>query len=268
VYNDTLARLRDIAQDVAREQNVAFADVYTAMMQTMKSAKAALGEKYEVAGSDGFHPNNNGGLIMAYAFLKAMGCDGDIGTITVDLASGSATATEGHKVLSRGGDGIEIESTRYPFCFSKSPDGQADSPVSTREIIRFFPFNEELNRLRLVVNNAGAPRLRVTWGSAAKDFSADELAKGINLAAEFLDNPFSEQFAKVESLIRNHQGFEIPMIKSFVTKMAQFNEMAPGNQDCLDRIEQGMAKRRESMVAEAAAAVVPVRHVIKIEKVR
>ncbi|HWP39429.1 MAG TPA: hypothetical protein VNL70_00790, partial [Tepidisphaeraceae bacterium] len=207
-------------------------------------------------------------LIMAYAFLKAMGCDGQIGTITVDLSSGRATASDGHRILSSGADGIEIESTRYPFCFSSGPDGQANSPAGTREIIQFLPFNEELNRFRLVVSNADGSRLRVTWGSASKEFSAEELAGGINLAAEFLDNPFSEQFARVESLIRNHQGFEIPMIKSFVTKMAQFNEMAPGNQDCLDRIEQGMARRRESMVAEAAAAVVPVRHVIKIEKVR
>jgi hypothetical protein len=35
---------------------------------------------------------------MAYAFLKAMQLDGDLGTITVDLDAGKATATGGHTV--------------------------------------------------------------------------------------------------------------------------------------------------------------------------
>ena len=39
-------------------------------------------------------------------------------------------------------------------------------------------------------------RFRVTWGDASKEYPAEQLAKGINLAAEFLDNPFSEPFRK------------------------------------------------------------------------
>ena len=41
--------------------------------------------RYHVAGADGVHPAANGHLIIAYAFLKALGCDGNIGTIKVDL---------------------------------------------------------------------------------------------------------------------------------------------------------------------------------------
>ncbi len=41
----------------------------------------------------------NGHLVMAYAYLKGLGCDGNIGTITVDLDAKKAEATDGHKIV-------------------------------------------------------------------------------------------------------------------------------------------------------------------------
>jgi hypothetical protein len=113
----------------------------------MTQAKAKYGKQYHVGGSDGIHPAANGQLVMAYAFLKALGCSGDIGTITLDLAAKSAQATAGYKILSVTDGAIEVESSRYPFCFFGDPA----RPESTRGIIEFIPFNEELNRYRLVV---------------------------------------------------------------------------------------------------------------------
>ena len=93
VYNKTLGQLRDIAREVAQEEGVPFADVHEPMMAACAKAKAKFGAKYHTAGADGIHPDRNGHLVMAYAFLKALGCDGDIGTIRVDLAAGKAEAT-------------------------------------------------------------------------------------------------------------------------------------------------------------------------------
>ncbi len=75
----------------------------------MTRAKAKFGQKYALAGQDdGVHPDENGHLVMAWQMLKALGVDGNIGTINVDL-NGSASATEGHKVLSYKNNVIEIE---------------------------------------------------------------------------------------------------------------------------------------------------------------
>jgi len=52
-----------------------------------------------------------GQLLMAYAFLRGLGFDGDLGTITVDM-TGPATASGGHKVLSGANGKAEIESSR------------------------------------------------------------------------------------------------------------------------------------------------------------
>ena len=210
-YNQTLASLRDIDKDLAAKNNVIFADVFTPMLECKTKAQAKWGAKYQLAGKDGVHPSANGHLVMAYAFLKAMGFDGNIGTITVDLGSNKATATDGHKLVSDTvKDGtVELDSSKYPFCFTGDP---ADSNATTG-VIQLIPFNQDLNRLTLIVSNSPSEKMKVTWGKTSKEFTSSELAKGINLAAEFLDNPFSEQFAKVHEAVKNQQAFETPFIK-------------------------------------------------------
>jgi lysophospholipase L1-like esterase len=261
MYNETLGKLRDIAREVAQEQGVLFANVHDAMMEAMKKAEAKLGKTYNVCGGDGFHPGPNGHLVMAYAFLKAMGCDGAIGTITVDLADGKATATDGHKVLSCQGGTVEIESSRYPFCFFGDPK----SPGSTSGIIEFFPFNEDLNRFTLVVKGAKAARLRVTWGKTSKEFDAAALEKGINLAAEFIENPFCGQFQKVEQLVRAQQNFETPAIKEIINKLPSLRNALAGKEEALERVRASVTQLDKDLSDLAASAVAPVRHTLKIE---
>ena len=256
------ATMYNLAREVATEEGVAFANVYDAMMDAMAQAKAKHGAAYHVGGSDGVHPWQNGHLVMAYAFLKALGCDGDIGTITIHYNEGKATATAGHKVLSYKDGVLEVESARYPFCFVGDPNPA--SPRSTRGILEFVPFNQDLNRFRLVVLGKPPRRLEVTWGKTSKVFPASELAKGVNLAAELLDNPFCAQFAKVEQAIRKQQIYETPLIKELVNKIPGFKRMVPDEAASFDRIRQAASQRAKTLFDAAAASVTPVRHVVRI----
>jgi lysophospholipase L1-like esterase len=257
-YNaQTLSGLAKIARQVAAEQGVAYADVHGLFSETMAKAKAKHGPGYHVAGADGIHPAANGHLIIAYAFLKALGCDGDIGTISVDLPKNSATATDGHRVLSFTNGAIELESTRYPFCFFGNPS----DPNSTRGIIEFLPFNSELNRFRLVVS--GTSRMKVTWGETSKTFSANELAKGVNLAAEFLDNPFSEPVKAVENEVRRQQEYETQGMKwHYVPGWAK---TLSEEQASVEKLADDVLKKARALEAAARAAVKPVKHTLKIE---
>jgi lysophospholipase L1-like esterase len=263
MYNKTLAGLRDIAQDVARQQGVAFADVWAPMIEAMKGAKAKYGKDYHVCGGDGFHPDRNGHLIMAYAFLKALGCDGDLGTVTVNLAANRAEAVGGHRVLSFDGGAAEVESSRYPFCFFGDPA----SPSSTSGIIEFFPFNEELNRFRLVVADAPAgKKVAVTWGGQTKEFPAEQVAKGINLAAEFpSNNPFADQFQKVEQKVAEQQGLEVLLVKELMHNLPHYARVAPEEAETFKRVAQKLVAADKVARDASAAAVVPVKHTIKVE---
>jgi lysophospholipase L1-like esterase len=263
MYNQTLAAMRDIAKQVAAEEGVVFANVFDPMVDVMTKAKAKYGREYHVGGGDGVHPDRNGHLVMAYAFLKALGCDGNLGTITVDLGQGKAEATDGHKVLACNGGSVEIESTRYPFCFYGDPAQTG----STRGVIEFLPFNADLNRLTLVVKGGTAKRFKVTWGDASKEYTADQLAGGINLAAEFLDNPFSAPFQQVESTIAQKQGMEVQLVKNLLHNIPAYKQFVPEEAEAMERIAKALVAKDKEAHDASAAAVTPVKHVVKIDAV-
>lgn len=264
VYNKTLGELRDIAKEVAEKNGVAFADVHTPMMDAMQKGKEKYGKEYHVGGPDGVHPDANGHLVMAYAFLKALGCDGEIGKITVDLKSDTAKAEHGHKILSNKAGKIEIESTRYPFCFYGDPK----TTGATAGMIEFIPFNNELNRFTLVVEAAPTEKCKVTWGSTSKEFSREQLEKGINLAAEFIDNPFSVPFKNVEGAIREQQNYETGLIKSVVTKLPDFKTLVPDETEAIDRIASSGVRHDKQLFDAAATKVTPVKHTLVIEPMK
>jgi lysophospholipase L1-like esterase len=261
-YNDNLAHLRDISKKLAAENKQSFANVHDAMFESMKKAQEALGSKYPVCGSDGFHPGPNGQLIMAYAFLKGLGLDGNIGEITVDMKDkGSATA--GHNVAEAKPGSITLESTRWPFCF----DGDGKSANSTRSITPFLPFNQDLNRLTLKVTNLDTPKGVVTWGSQTKEFTKEQLAAGINLAAEFDATPFDEPFAALVDAIGKKQNFETYMIKQIITQFRNYPQelKADGElQGALKTIVARLHARQAALDAAAREKLVSVKHTITV----
>ena len=265
MYNKTLAALRDIAREVAQSEGVAFADVFDPMHEVMEKAEAKYQHGYHVAGGDGVHPDNNGHLVMAYAFLKALGCKGDVGTITVELAGNKAEGSDGHKVLSMNNGTVELESSRYPFCFYGNDPSRPDS---TRGVLEFLPFNQDLNRLQLVVNGAGSGKVKVTWGDASKEFDAADLHKGINLAAEFLDNPFSGPFARVQDEIMRKQELETPLVKRTINQIPHVARWAPEAKGPLEKAAEEGVQSDKDLSDALTLSVVPVKHSIRIEAVK
>ena len=262
IYNATLGQLDAIAKTVAEEAKMPHIPVHDTMMEAMAKAKAALGADYPVAGKDGIHPLLNGHVIMAYAFLKAMGMNGDLGTITVDL-KGTSAATGGHKVLSGNGGTVEVESSRYPFCFT----GDEKSPDGTRSMLPFVPFNQDLNRLTLVVRNLGAERGQVTWGGASKTFSRQELEQGINLAAAFPENPFSGPFDKLDKEIFQKQVFERQLMWALNDMPMMQDGMASDAEGlaALENVRKAIWENQAEWEKRVQALFVPVKHTLAVQ---
>lgn len=276
--NINLGTLRNIDIEIAQDRNVNFADVYWPMLVAGHAGQQKYGTNYAIAGGDGVHPGWAGHTVMAYAFLRALGLDGTVGTFTVDLKSGKAAASAGHKVVSAKQGEVEITSARYPFCAT----GDAKSDGSIRSAMTLIPFNQELNRLVLVAKNGSAQSYKVTWGTVAKSYSAADLQKGVNLAADFAVNPFSEAFKKVDAAVGAKQNYETKQIKSIFHDLVggQFKtseeikdaEMktlyalrgADGKFD-RDQIAAATEKTRAPLVAAVKTAFVPVTHTIRIE---
>lgn len=269
VYNENLGELAKLDKAIAAENGEAFADVHSAMVDAMAKAKAALGDAYPVAGGDGVHPGANGHLVMAYAFLKAMGFDGRIASIEIDW-NGKAAVSEGHKILEQAKGSVEIESSRYPFCHF----GDEKDANGTVSILPFVPFQNDLNRFELKVKNLPGAKAEIDWGGQKKTFSREELEKGVNLSSEFVKNPFSEQFGKLLAAITAKQAFETTMIKSVISNFRAAKALLGDDPDA-KKIDEAISMAKEKLFAKQAkldanvhAELVPVKHKISVTPVK
>jgi hypothetical protein len=272
--NANLGRLRNIDIELANSEKVGFADVFEPMYQAVIAARQKYGTNYNVCGGDGVHPDWAGHTIMAYAYLKAMGLDGDLGTFTVDLKKNRMKVSKDHEVTATKDGGFEIKSSRYPFCSCEPAEMAKGYPAcdntdssrdnSIQSGMTLVPFNADLNRLTLIVKNASANQYTVTWGAVSKSFSAKQLIDGINLAAEFPSNPFNDAFAKVDAAVAAKQAFE-------THEMKQDFRPKGISQPSIEQVAaqtETVVKADELKHAELAAAVrtafVPVTYTIKI----
>jgi len=250
--NLNLCELRNIDIDIAAKTGVAFADVFWPMLNAGYQGMQKYGADYAIAGKDGVHPGWSGSFVMAYAFLKGLGLEGSIGNIEVDLTTGKATASKGHAVVDSTAGEVRIKSSKYPFCAT----GELNKDNSIRSAMTLIPFNQELNRFKLVAKNGSAARYKVTWGEVSKSYSAAQLAVGVNLAEDFAKNPFSEAFAKVDAAVAAKQEYETRQIK------VQFH----GHEAKVDMaaVEKFTESFRKPLVKAVRDAFAPVTHSIQI----
>ncbi len=255
--NHSLAEFRNLGLRLASEEQVGFADVFCPMLVGGFEAKRLWGQDYMISGKDGVHPGWAGHLVMAYAFLTALGLDGQIATITLDMADGKATASEGHRVLAAEPDRMEVESSRYPFCAA----GPSSNDSSIRSGMALVPFHRDLNRFVLVVRNAPAGRYTITWGSeSVTSFTAEQLAGGVNLAQYFGTNPFSDAFQRVDEAVAKKQAYETRQIKDLFH--------GPEGQADIAMTAALTEKARAPLADAIRAAFVPVRHTIAVKAER
>ncbi len=251
--NLNLCELRNLDIEIAQAERIGFADVFWPMFTTEFAAHQKYGPDYLIAGKDAVHPGWAGHLVMAYAFLKAFDLDGEIGTITVNLGSQKASVSAGHELLAFKDGEVQIKSRRYPFC---AAGGDVAKDDNIRSAMTLIPFNQELNRLTLLVKGGTVKNYKVTWGAETKSYSADQLAQGVNLAADFAANPFSEAFAKVDAAVTAKQNYETKQIK----------QLFHGEEGKVD-MAATVALTEQARVPLADAirqAFVPVTHTIKI----
>ncbi|MBC8481756.1 MAG: SGNH/GDSL hydrolase family protein [Planctomycetes bacterium] len=266
VYNENLGKLGQIAKEIAVEYDFAFTDVHNLMAEVMAKAKAKYGQEYPVAGFDGVHPIHNGHLVMAYAFLRALGLDGKIGIITIDM-NGPGECSQGHKVITTQAGEIQVLSSRYPFCLQ----GKVDDPRATTGIVEFFGFNQDLNRLMLVVKNLKTKEADVVWAQNRKRFTRKQLEDGINLSAEFVDNPFSRPFANLLQRIAEKQKYETTMIKNTLSNFRNFENLAKKDAElkaAFETVRKKLTEKHSELSKNVRDAVVPVQYLIKVEPVK
>lgn len=254
VMNAGLGELTAIARRLGQTRAAGFADVRAAMEAVRDAGVPKYGEALEVAGADGIHPGGAGHMAMAYAFLRELIPSGDLARFTLELESGTASTTDGHKLIDIGEGQFTFESARYPFCPPRSENPTQSAWLATE----FLPFHEELNRFMLVVRGAESERLEVTWGTESLQFTRDELEAGINLAKAFPVNPFVPAFERVDRLVMIKQTYETQRMK-MITRSEDYVAHPTW-------YEGGTRQVLETLEAAARDAFQPVRHTLRVRE--
>jgi GDSL-like Lipase/Acylhydrolase family len=272
--NQNLCQLRNIGIEISQQQQVAFADVFWPMISASVLGPQLYGTNYAIPGGDGVHPNWAGHAIMAYAFLKALGVKGDIANFTVDLQTSKMSVSAGHKLLSAKNGEFVIRSSRYAFC-SGAPMGLAANWYPTsgydnitnndslRSGLTLVPFDQDLNRFMLSVTNASAKQYRVSWGDQSKTFTGAQLTAGVNLAAEFVLNPFSTRFALIDAAVSAKQDFETRQVKVFFRGFGEKPTMKQISVQT-DQVLADTERQHAALDAVIRSAYAPVTYTLKI----
>jgi hypothetical protein len=150
---------------------------------------------------------------------------------------------------------LTLVSSRYPFCAR----GDLDDDGSLRSGMTLVPFAEDLNRFVLRVTGKLSGSYRVHWGDAAREYSAEELARGIPLPVDFPDNPFCDAFDKVDAAVAAKQAFETTQVKKvFHTRGARAD---------FAKVVAETEAQRAPLVEAIANARIPVTHAIEITRI-
>lgn len=253
-YNLTLKKLAGFTAEISKAQNIREVELFELMSKVMMQCKQEYGEKYVFAGRDGVHPGANGQMVITHAFLEAMEMNGKIAEILVDM-KGKASVSEGHEVLSWENGELELKSRRYPFCHSPE----------TEEVLPFIPFQEKFNRFELKFANLPDGKYEISWGLYVKNFSADDLSRGINLADEFRINPFTSVFRVLHKQIECKQQYEVFLFFELLPQLRNMGKNAMP--ETVNELKKQLTKYQETTERKVADSLISVKHKIKIKKI-
>lgn len=189
-YNETLGKLAQGAQDLAKRENVPVFDLHTLMMDVQTKAKAA-DPKFTMI-PDGVHPSPAGHVLMTYAVLKVLDCRRQASAVEIDAAKPSA-ACQRCKVSD-----LEVADGNIRFVrLDEALPAWFEDPNST--VFKLCPFTEDFNRYILKVTGLKAGQWKLTVEKKVIGIFGDQyLAAGVNLA--MLPGPWRDLGARVHQL--------------------------------------------------------------------
>ncbi len=257
LLNLSLLQFRNIGIEIAEAEQVAFADVYWPMLAKGYESRAKFGDTFKLEGNDGVHPGWAGHVMMATAYLKALGLDGDLGTVEIDLPTGNVQAKNGQAATRLDYGTYTLRSERLPCAFEPG-DVAKDNTLAAG--LALSDFQNRFNRLTLKVVGVKGAQVKVSWGEQSKVFAVADLARGINLAAEFPQGPTKPAFDKIWKAVGEKQAYETKQIKTlFRSKEAKAD---------LEAVVKASEVEHAKFVAALAAAYAPAETVLKFAEVK
>jgi lysophospholipase L1-like esterase len=235
--NESLRKFSDGLKEVCSRDGATFVDQFDPYMAIMLRERAS-NPAVVIGGGDAVHPGPIGHTVMAWAILKGLGATPLVSKAEVDYATKKATASSCRIESLKTGDGV-MSFVRLDEALPMPLDPRAEAAV------KLAPVLEDLNLYELRVTGlpTGSYELSID-GELATKASAEELARGVNLATRA--GPITRQAQDVLDLVfkknnlyftrwRNVQLYEFP-------RWAQSPETEKQRTSELARLDQQIAE--------------------------
>jgi lysophospholipase L1-like esterase len=236
--NQSLRRFSDGLKEVAAREHATFVDQFDPYMAIMLHARASDPTAL-IGGGDAVHPGPIGHTIMAWAVLKGLGATPLVSRAEIDLATKKAAGeqcTVENLTVADGTIGFDRVDQALPMPIDRRADAA----------LKLAPVLDDLNRYELQVRGNLSPgNYQVSIdGEVAAKTTAEDLAKGVNLAIEA--GPITKQALEILDLVfkknntyftrwRTVQLYEFP-------KWAQSAEVEERRRSELSRLDQEIAE--------------------------
>jgi lysophospholipase L1-like esterase len=208
-YNKTLEKFSEGVKEIAEKNGGLFVNQFHPYWAVIEKARAA-GAKGRITAGDAVHPGPPGQALMAAAILKGMSFPRLVSDVRIAL-------------VDKGQPAIKHENCKVTQFGAKSSDsGAPDSvkfmrqdnalpffPPGAEGILKWAPLLEEMNHYGLKVTGLKAGRYEIRLGGKkVAEHSADELAKGVNLAKAALSaGPVADQVKRVWKAITEKNNY-------------------------------------------------------------
>lgn len=185
--NETIKRIVEYQKESAAKNNWEFTDL-NAPMVALNQQNQQKDPAFTLCGSDRIHPDNDGHMVMAYLFLKAQGFVGkEVAEVEINANKKQAVKAENCTISNIKKNGKDLsfdylaEALPYPLDTIARGWGQKKGQAEATKVI---PFMDEMNREVLKVTGLKGDYKLLIDEEEIGTWSGDDLAKGINLAAE------------------------------------------------------------------------------------
>ncbi|RYU87307.1 hypothetical protein EWM62_16485 [Mucilaginibacter terrigena] len=184
------AAMRQVAveqQRAAKRNNWDYVD-FGAPMMDINLREQQRDSTFTLQGSDRIHPTNDAQMVMAWLFLKAQGLAGKkIADVALNADSKKIELSQNCIITNPFIAADKISFTylakALPYPMDTIPGGFGRPQKAQAEALKIIPFNEEFNQEILTVKGLNAKQLLLKIdGKAIGTYSAEEYARGINLA--------------------------------------------------------------------------------------
>ncbi|WP_345210948.1 SGNH/GDSL hydrolase family protein [Mucilaginibacter gynuensis] len=205
-----LLQIAEFQEAAAKKNQWGFIDLNRPMTAINKQGQAT-DPAFSLTPNDRIHPDNDGHMVMAYLILKAQGlANNSVANVQIEAGSQKVVKAENAVVnkLSRTTNDITFNylAKALPYPLDTVVRGWGNHRRQA-DALKVIPFIKEFNQEVLAVKGlaSGKYSLQID-GQAIGNWSADDLAKGINLA-EQTNTPQYQQALQVMAL--NEERWEI-----------------------------------------------------------